>query len=116
MNIRDVGKTAVIDITTDVISKAQLNEIEQFLKTKTVKTRVAINLKSVNFIDSDFTHLLQKQFESRKLSLFGLNNNIFLKLFVSQSDKLVDLYLDETDFLASKNIMVNRRLKLLKSA
>ena len=116
MNIRDVGKTAVIDIAKDAINKIELAKIEEFLKTKNSKTRVAINLKNVNHIDYDFTCLLKKQAKRAKLSLFGLNNNILLNLFVSQSDRLVDLYLDEQDFNAEKNAIVYRRLKLLKSA
>lgn len=116
MNIRDVGKTAVIEIAKDAINKTELEKIEEFLNKKTSKTRVAINLKNVNHIDYDFTCLLKKQAERAKLSLFGLNNDILLKLFVSQSDKLVNLYLDEQDFNSDKNAIVYRRLKLLKSA
>ena len=116
MIIREAGKTAVIEIAKDAISITDLEKIESFLQEKSASTRVAINLCNVSHIDYDFTCLLQKQSQRACLSLFGLNNDILLKLFVSQADRLVNLYLDERDFKADKNAMVYRRLKLLKSA
>jgi len=116
MNIRDVGKTAIIDIAKDVISVGELGIIEKLLEKNVSHKRVAIDLKHVKYIDIDFINLMKSYAVKNKVSLFNLNNDVYLMLFVHKADIFVDIYLDEFDFLKEKNSIVHRRLKLLKTA
>lgn len=116
MNIRDVGKTAVIDIAKDAITTVELGRIEKLLKNNGSNNRVAINLKNVRYLSIDFINLLKNTTTSNKLSLINLNTDVYLMLFVHKADSFVDIYLDENDFLREKNSIVYRRLKLLKTA
>lgn len=116
MNIRDVGKTAVVDIAKEAITTAELKEIEKLLQNKASNNRVAINLKNVRYIDFDFINLLKNNANKNKLSLINVNTDIYLMLFVHKADIYTDLYLDEFDFVKEKNSIVYRRLKVLKTA
>lgn len=116
MNIRDVEKTAIVDIAGNAMSQSELELIQELFEQKASGCRIAINLKNVDYITDDFIKLLKRYANEKKLSLFGLNNDIYLMLFITQSDKYADIYLNEQDFMQNKNIIVHRRLKLLKSA
>ena len=75
MNIRDVGKTAVIDIAQDAITTAELEKIEKLLKTKASVNRVAINLSNVR--------------GKNEVYLFNVTDN---QIIIAGSDKRGTIY------------------------
>ena len=90
MKIRDVDKVCIVDIAGKTVSQSDLIELKRLFK------------KEASF--------------KQKLSLFNANNEVYLLLFVSKTDRYVNIYLNENDFYEDKHCIVYRRLKLLKSA
>lgn len=116
MKIKDVSKVCIIDIDSNSISKSDLIKLKRLFVQKALKKRIGIDLKKVMDIKHDFLEFLQECSFKQKLSLFNVNNETYLLLFVSKYDKYVNIYLNEQDFYEDKRCIVYRRLKLLKSA
>ena len=116
MNIRDAGYARVVDIEGTTISQQDIKTIKNLFIEKDLRQRIGINLKQVNHINDDFIFLLKDISKIEKVSVFNLNNDIYLSFFVLNADKYVDIYLDERDFCSQKNLLIYRRFKLLKSA
>ena len=116
MKIRDVDKVCIVDISGNVISQSDLIKFKRLFKERVNKQRIGINLEKVLSINHDFIEFLQESCFKQKLSIFNANNEVYLLLFVSKTDKYVNIYLNEEDFFEDKHCIVYRRLKLLKSA
>lgn len=116
MNIRDVDGVCIADITGNVVSQFELKELKKLYKTKAARKRIGINLESVNSINYDFLLFIQECAFKQKVSLFNVAVDVYMMLFISHSDKYINIYLDENDFINNKRSIVYRRLKLLKSA
>lgn len=116
MKIKDVDKVCVVDIDGIAISKTDLIELKRVFRQKAEQKRIGINLKKVLNVNHDFLEFLQDTSSKQRLSLFNVNNEVYLLLFVSHNDEHVNIYLNEEDFYADKRRIVYRRLKLLKSA
>lgn len=117
MKIKDVDKVCVVDIAGNAISKQDLIELKKLFNQKAFKKRIGINLKNILEIDNEFLEFLEESGKKRKLSVYNVNNDVYLMLFVLRYEQYVDIYLNEEDFFSDKNCIVYRRLKLLpKSA
>ena len=117
MKIKDVDKVCVVDIAGNAISKQDLIELKKLFNQKALKKRIGINLKNILEIDNEFLEFLEESGKKRKLSVYNVNNDVYLMLFVLRYEQYVDIYLNEEDFFSDKNCIVYRRLKLLpKSA
>ena len=116
MDIRDVDGVCIADITGNVVSQSELKELKKLYKTKAGRKRIGINLENVCSINYDFILLLQECAFKQKISLFNVAVDVYMMLFISHSDKYINIYLDENDFISDKRSIVYRRLKLLKSA
>lgn len=116
MNIRDAGDMRVVDIEGITISQQNIKEIKNLFKGKGSKQSIGLNLKGVTHINDDFVSFIKEISNKEKLSIFNVSNDIYLLLFVLKADKYVEIYLDERDFCSQKNLLVYRRLKLLKTA
>ena len=116
MKIRDVDGVCIADIEKNVVSQSELEKLKQLFKAKSAQKRIGINLENVSFLDYDFIHFLKEASLKHKLSIFNVNTDVYLFLFVSESDKYVNIYLNCSDFISDRNSVVYRRFKLLKSA
>lgn len=116
MKIRDVDKVCIVDIAGKTVSQSDLIELKRFFKKEASKRRIGINLEKVLNIEHEFLNFLQESSFKQKLSLFNANNEVYLLLFVSKTDRYLNIYLNEKDFYEDKHCIVYRRLKLLKSA
>lgn len=116
MKIRDVDKICIVDIAGTKISESNLKKLKKILAQRVSLMRIGINLKGVISVNHDFLDFLRESSFKQRLSLFNACNDVYLLLFVSQTDKYVDIYLDENDFINNKRLIIYRRLKLLKSA
>lgn len=116
MKIKDVDKVCVVDIDGDSISKTDLIELKRLFRQRAELKRIGIDLKKVLNVNHDFLDFLQESSFKQKLSIFNVNNEVYLLLFVSKNDEHVNIYLNEEDFYADKRRIVYRRLKLLKTA
>lgn len=116
MKIKDVNKVCIVDIEGNSVSKSDLIELKRLFRDKASKRRIGIDLNRVLNIKHEFLDFLKESSLKKKLSLFNVNNEVYLLLFVSRYDKYVNIYLNEDDFYQDKRCIVYRRLKLLKSA
>lgn len=116
MKIKDVNKVCIVDIEGNSVSKSDLIDLKRLFREKASKKRIGIDLNKVLNIRHDFLDFLKESSSQKKLSLFNINNEVYLLLFVSRYDKYVNIYLNEDDFYKDKRCIVYRRLKLLKSA
>ena len=116
MKTKDVNGVCLVDIGENIISPAAVTALRQIYAQKGTKKRIGIDLKKISSVKHDFLDFLMSVASKEKVSLFNIPNDIYLMLFVSKYDRYVDMYLDERDFISSKNSIVYRRLKLLKSA
>ena len=116
MKTKDVNGVCLVDIEGNAISPADVTSLWHIYAHKGAKKRIGINLKNVVAVKQDFFDFLVRTANKEKISLFNISNDVYLMLFISRFDKYVDMYLDERDFIAAKNNIVYRRLKLLKSA
>ncbi len=116
MRIRDVDRVCIVDIAGKAVSQSELIKLKKLFKDKASKMRIGINLENVSSIDYDFISFLQECAFKQKLSICSLKTDVYLFLFVSKADRYVDIYLNEDDLCQEKRSIVNRRLKLLKSA
>lgn len=116
MKIKDVDKVCIVDIAGNAISKSDLIELKKIFEKKVLKKRIGINLKNVLNTGHEFLDFLEQCCEKQKLSVFNVNNEVYLMLFILKYDKYVNIYLNEEDFYSDKKCIVYRRLKLLKKA
>ena len=116
MNIRDIEHACIVDIARNALSQKDVCRIKTLYKKRSHNVRMGLDMRGVRCFDSDFYSFMKDAALKSKLSLFNLENELFLQLFVSGSDSLVNLYLNENDFLRDKRLIVNRRFRLLKTA
>lgn len=116
MKIKDVDKVCIVDIAGNAISKADLIELKKLFEKKAFKKRIGINMKNVLEIEHNFLEFLERCSNKQKLSVYNVNNEVYLMLFILRYDKYVNIYLNEEDFYNDKKCIVYRRLKLLKKA
>lgn len=116
MKIRDVDKVCIVNIEGNSISQSDLIELKDIFKKKASKKRIGINLENVMNINHSFIDFLQECSFKQKLSLFNLNNETYLCLFICKTDNYVNIYINGSDFFEDKHSIIYRRLKLLKSA
>lgn len=116
MNIRDINDVCIVDMTKDVISQTDVQKLRKLYKKTNGSKRIGINLSNINSIDYDFLEFIQETSIKDKLSAFNVNSDIYLQLFVLKKDTNINLYLDEYDFCNNRRTIVNRKLKLLKTA
>ena len=115
MKIKDVNKVCIVDIENTAISQADITELNALVSKKT-KKRIGINLQNVQNINHDFIEFISSSVARNRISLFNVNNDVFLMLFVLKQDKNISLYLDENDFIKDSNAIFYRRLRLVKAA
>ncbi len=116
MKIKDVDKVCIVDMAGNAVSKSDLIELKKLFKRKVFKRRIGINLKNVADVDSNFLDFLKESSTQDKLSIYNVENEVYLLLFVLHYDEHVNIYLNEEDFFLDKKSIVYRRLKLLKAA
>ena len=115
MIIKDVNKVCIVDIEGTTISQADIAGLNSLISKKT-KRRIGIDMKSVLNVNHDFIEFISSSVAKNKISLFNVNNDVFLMLFVLKQEKNVSLYLSESDFLSDENSIFYRRLKVVKAA
>ena len=116
MKIREFDDFAVIDLAQGYITEQDIIEMGTYYNKKYPNKRIAINTSNVSNFSLDFMEFLSLCARKNKISLFSLNNDIFLQLFISGINNCVDIYLDEQDFIEEKRLLVKRNLKLVKVA
>lgn len=117
MKVKDVKGVCIVDIEGTVISAADIEKLRDLQKKNIRSKRIGVNMASVNSLDFNFLDYLKNSFDSgNKISLFNVNSDAFLSLFVLKYDQFTDIYMNETDFSAAKHSIVYRRFKLLKAA
>lgn len=116
MKIREFDDFSVIDLAGDSIAKHDILELDTYCKKGYLDKRIAINMSNINNVTLDFLEFLSLYANKNKIALFGLNNDIFLQLFISGINNCVDIYLDKQDFAEEKRLLVKRNLKLVKAA
>ena len=116
MKIKDVNRVCIVDIEETTISQADISELNTLFTKKNLKKRVGINMKNVLHINHDFIEFISSSPAKNRVSLFNVNNDVFLILFVLKQDKNICLYLDENDFVNDSNAIFYRRLRLVKAA
>lgn len=116
MKIKDVNKVCIVDIAGNAISKSDLINLKRLFKENVFEKRIGINLKNVSSLEPQFLEFIKKTSETEKLSIFNVDNEVYLLLFITKHDKHVSIYLNEEDFCADKNSIVYRRLKIVKNA
>lgn len=117
MIIKDVNKVCIVDIEGTTISQADMASLKALFEKKgSSRRRVGINLQNVASINHDFIEFITSSIARNKVSLYNVNNDIFLMLFVLKQDKNVNLYLNESDFINDENAIFYRRLRLVKAA
>ena len=116
MKIKDVNDVCIIDIGKESISSSDVDKLKNIINKKAHHKRIGLNFANTFFVDYAFWDFLEKEFFTQKISVFNLNTELFLSLFISGYDKVTNIYMNEEDFKFNKRIIVNRRFKLLKSA
>lgn len=116
MKTKEVNGVCLVDIEANDISAEDVIALNNLYEKKGLKKRIGIDLKYIETIKHDFWDFLISVANKGKVSLYNVPNDVYLMLFISKYDAYVDMYLNEMDFISSKNSIVYRRLKLLKSA
>ena len=116
MKIKDVNSVCIIDIEGNSISKADIKKLKELFAKHTRSRRIGIDMVNVSFVDLDFLNFIKDFSEFNKISLFNLQNDVLLALFVLKYDRFVDIYMNKSDFEEAKHTVLYRRLKLVKAA
>jgi hypothetical protein len=116
MIVKDAENICIIVIEGNTISDTELTELEQFSKQKGLKIRIGIDLGNVKTVKAGFLEFLHRASLKKKVSIFNVNSDIYLMLFVMHYEQYTEIYLDERDFRMEKRNIVYRRLKILKAA
>ena len=98
------------------MSSAHCMQMQQKLSEISHKARIAIDLNEVEKIDLYFLDFIKSNSNKNKISLYNVNTNIMLFLYITKNEKYAKLYLNKSDFLKDKRQIIRRRFKMLKSA
>lgn len=116
MNIRDVDNVCIVDIAGNALSQADIKKLRKIYREKSESKRIGIDFTQLKAVEPEFFALVKEAANYRKISVFNADSNVYLQLFVSNADKYLNLYLNESDFVDDKRSIVKRRLKVLKTA
>lgn len=90
------------------------NESRRLFNELAVETRrIGIDLKYVYDCTIDFIDALKLTAKSRKIAIFNIPSDIFVLFNVMKLDKVVNLYVSESDFESDSRRLVNRELRLV---
>lgn len=113
MNIRDVDDVCIVDTAGKALSQSDMTKLRKIYKEKATTRRVGLDFTGIKSVEPEFFAFVKDVAERNKISLFNADSSIYLQLFVSQIDRYLNIYLNESDFCENKRSIVKRRLRVV---
>ena len=106
-------KSCIIDIESNVLSLDVILQLENKINILPKDYSIALNMEKVNAITNDFFNFINKMSKTRTLSISNLTSDVFVLFNLTNTDKIVKIFLNSFDFTNNKRVLINRHLQLV---
>lgn len=115
MNIccKENGECCILNLHSNILTFGLVFRLKKILKTVPSDVPIALNLENVDYICVEFLEFLKDNSKRRKLSLLGLQSEIFALLNLTNYDNFANIFLSDLDFIKQKRILKTRRFSVL---
>lgn len=110
-----------LDINNTVINDNESTKIFDLIKKYFSKNyySVFLNFTFVEKIENEFFERLfilykDNKYKNLEISVFGLSNDLLMLFYLMNVDKYIQIYNDEADAILKTNMLVKRRLKIIR--
>lgn len=116
--VKYIENQTIIDIQDSKLKCSIVHDLNKIINKliKLNRLNILINMVNVKFIDSTLFYTLisaQNRCMNRggKVSIYGVQHDLLIILYIVKLDKYIDIYINEFDALRKNNAIVKRRLR-----
>lgn len=114
MKIKDVDNNlCIVELHQNELSDADLCKFKDVMHKNSSDFRFAFDLKNLKTVSFEFLNQIKSIDCTKKMSLFSVNNDILLLIYILKMERDFDIYISEQDCIQSRIQIVRRRLKVV---
>ena len=111
MEIKIFGENCIISPLSPILEERETLRLADELRN--IKGyKIGLDLSYVDSCSIEFIEFLKN---TENINLFNIPQNVFVLINLMKLDKIVNLFVSETDFLTSSHRLLNRAFTLVKS-